>query len=104
MRCCWWRRARWEIRNDVKGRSHLRGLESYILRGLQRGHNRSAEWRGDSATSFQRAIWREKSLKFSPSLADTAGKPKFRLGSASQIETLAIADVASPMWNRLRVV
>jgi hypothetical protein len=47
-----------------------------------------------------RAIWREKSLKFSPSLADIAGKPKFRLGSASQIETLAIADVASPMWEQ----
>jgi hypothetical protein len=41
-----------------------------------------------------------KSLKFSPALADTAGKPKFRLGSASQIETLAIADVASPMWEQ----
>jgi len=42
----------------------------------------------------------KKSLKFSPSLADTAGKPKFRLGSASQIETLAIADVASSMWEQ----
>jgi hypothetical protein len=42
----------------------------------------------------------EISLKFSPSLADTAGKPKFRLGSASHIETLAIVDVASPMWEQ----
>ena len=50
MRCRWWRRAGRQIRNDVKGRSHSRGLESCILRGVQRGHNRSAEWRGDSAT------------------------------------------------------
>ena len=33
MRCRWWRRARRQIRDDVKGRSHSRGLELGILRG-----------------------------------------------------------------------
>jgi hypothetical protein len=48
MRYRWWRRARRQIRDDVEGRSHSRGLEPCILRGWLRGYNRSAEWRVDS--------------------------------------------------------
>jgi hypothetical protein len=80
MRCCEWRRVGRQIRDDVKGRSHSRGLESRILRGRVRRHNHWAEWRGDSATSSRQAIWRQKPLKFSPRVADTAGKPKSRWG------------------------
>jgi len=32
MRCCGWRRASRQIRDDVKGQSHSRGLELGILR------------------------------------------------------------------------
>lgn len=49
---------------------------------------------------FRQVILTAEIAQVSLSLADTAGKPKFRLDGAGQIETLAIANVASPMWER----